>query len=46
MGGIVARLVEHNNSVSQYLAALIKGTATSWRSNRRCGRRWNKPSAI
>jgi hypothetical protein len=27
VGGIVARLVEHNNNVSQYLAALIKGTA-------------------
>ena len=27
VGGIVARLVEHNNNVTQYLAALIKGTA-------------------
>src|SRR2546423_8158033 len=27
VGAIVARLVEHNNNVSQYLAALIKGTA-------------------
>ena len=27
VGGIIARLVEHNNSVGQYLAALIKGTS-------------------
>ena len=27
VGAIVARLVEHNSNVSQYLAALIKGTA-------------------
>ena len=27
LGAIVARLVEHNTNVSQYLAALIKGTA-------------------
>src|SRR5262249_26972155 len=27
VGPIVARLVEHNNNVGQYLAALIKGTA-------------------
>lgn len=27
VGGIVSRLIEHNTSVNQYLAALLKGTA-------------------